>query len=49
MKKYVVVRHSDGLFITIMAQFDCEADAHKFAELAATGNPICEFVVYKQC
>lgn len=48
MKKYIVISHSDGLFIHVVAQFDILGDATQFAKLAAIGEPKSQFVVYEQ-
>ena len=48
MKDFIVIRHSDGSFESINAQFDSEADASMYANLAAQGNPGWTYEVYKR-
>ena len=49
MKQYLVVRHRDGMWITLDKQFDNKADAKTYAEYAKLGDPDREYIVYEQC
>ena len=46
MKKYLVIKHDNGSWISIDAQFDSKEQAEQYANIAAIGKPGYDFTVY---
>lgn len=40
MKEFIVISHTDGLFIHVEKQFDTQEDAMEYARLACLGDNI---------
>ena len=46
MKEFIVVRHSDGYFITVDKQFETIEDARQYIRLAAMGDSRHQYCIY---
>ena len=47
MKKYIIIKHDNGSWQSIDAQFDSKSDAITYAKIASLGKTGHDFTIYE--